>query len=72
MVIRQVLVICLLNCTGEVGWVVACSETSSPLFIFSPRCPLTGHSSGFISYSFRTDILSFPLSLLVSYTCQLL
>lgn len=53
MVMRQVLVICLLNCTREVGWVVACSGTYSDSL---PDTLPTGHSFGFINYSFRTDV----------------
>ena len=64
MVLRQVLVICLLNYTREVGWTVACSEISSLLFKFSPTCPTTG-----CSFSFILSGLMFYLSIKpVSYT----
>ena len=64
MVLRQVLVICLLNYTREVGWTVACSEISSLLFKFSPTYPTTG-----CSFSFILSGLMFYLSIKpVSYT----
>ena len=64
MVLRQVLVICLLNYTREVGWTVACSEISSLLFKFSPTYPTTG-----CSFSFILSGLMFYLSIKpISYT----
>ena len=64
MVLRQALVTCLLDCTREAGWVVACSEASSLLFKFAPTYPTTGHS-----FSFILSGLMFYLSIKpISYT----